>query len=65
VADVLHCSSLEERNANAAYIVRACNAHEELVKALEGLLAGPNWPGAQMTARNALALASGKEQPCI
>jgi hypothetical protein len=26
-----------------------------LLEALKGLLAGPNWPGAQMTARNAIA----------
>lgn len=33
--------------------LRAYNA--ELVEALENLLAGPNWPGAQMTARAVIA----------
>lgn len=42
---------------NARFIVRAVNSHAALVKALEGLLAGPNWPGAQMTARKAIELA--------
>jgi len=33
---------VEEAEANAAFIVRACNAHEELVKALETLLERAN-----------------------
>lgn len=30
--------TVEEREANAAFIVNACNAHDALVKALKGLL---------------------------
>jgi hypothetical protein len=31
----------EKARANAAFIVRACNAHDDLVKALRGVLTAP------------------------
>lgn len=63
-------NSPQEAAANAAFIVRACNAHDELVGALEGLLDQltaigiPDWHGAEGLslgrARNALDLAQAK-----
>jgi len=37
-ATVFHGLHVESPTANAAFIVRACNAHDELVAALKGLL---------------------------
>lgn len=57
VRGVLECS-LEESAANAAFIVRACNAHDDLVAALEAV-AEARMPGeARRIARAALAEAS-------
>jgi len=47
-----------DQEANAAFIVRACNAHEGLVEALEYLLASEHHPGvAREMAIKALAKA--------
>lgn len=58
-----HCHKDEVTSiANAAYIVRACNAHDSLVGALQGLLSWPALIGCADTrvakARAALALAN-------
>jgi hypothetical protein len=54
--------------ANAAYIVRAVNAHEALVEALEGIIhigkrdmTNPKYDGYFAAAHSALALARGEE----
>lgn len=47
-----------ENDANA----RLMAAAPEMLEALKGLLAGPNWPGAQMTARAAIAKAEGRAE---
>jgi hypothetical protein len=59
---------IAEAEANAAFIVRACNAHEQLVKALEKVrifVNGDRSPANMSTATfiidKALALARGKE----
>ena len=70
-------TDLATAQANAAYIVRACNAHEDLVKALEELIGVAEaatalderddiWERDTLAierANNALALARGNEQP--
>jgi hypothetical protein len=56
--------SLAESNANAAFIVRACNSHAALVSLLEELSAEDSqcrkdWLALKKQARAALALAKG------
>lgn len=46
-------------------VARLIAAAPELLAALQGLLAGPNWPGARMTARHAIAKAEGEPHPAI
>jgi hypothetical protein len=47
-------------HANAAFIVRACNAHDDLVAALEKIATGWHWIGECVrTAQAALAKARG------
>lgn len=62
-------TDLETNKANAAFIVRACNSHDALVEALEGLLADDGTASSQNInkvlkarekARTALALAKGE-----
>jgi len=40
----LHTGRFDEAEANAAFIVRACNAHEELVEALKAALSAETCP---------------------
>jgi hypothetical protein len=47
-----------DNDANARLIAAA----PELLAALKNLLAGPTWPGAQMTARAAIAKAEGSAE---
>ena len=47
-----------EMEANAAFIVRACNGWYELIAALRELQANPNDPRAHRTALDAIAKAS-------
>ena len=47
--------TLGEMKANARLIAAA----PDLLEAVKNLLAGPNWPGARMTAEHAIAKAEG------
>jgi len=56
----IEATRTEERRANAAFIVRACNSHDDLLAALEKIAAGDGYYGAQAReykeiARSALA----------
>lgn len=63
----------KEAEANAAFIVKACNSFDELVSALQDCLAaldnqavvngGEAYPAARSIARAALARAEGSEKP--
>lgn len=52
----------EERDANAAYIVKACNAHPKLVKALKTLIDGEKL-GCQYAEALALLASLGELEP--
>jgi hypothetical protein len=62
VAQAIGVGAIEEREANAAFIVRAVNSHDDLVKALEAMLekhGGLEISPAARQARAALAKAVG------